>query len=216
MQQTAWKEILKDSSWVTIAWEWLQTLLGRAVDAVLWVTMIFACYQLIPGAPQPPTALSVFMFIAQFVALDIGGLGLNQMARHQGLPRWAYTRIIAYCLISITLITITYAGIEHAVPNLDPEITVWVEVTLVVARSVMTVLYGQAIHALKAEEHEQQDRVAELEQEVEELREQLETSQKRVESRQQQMDREVSNWTLERLKWTPYVSSWTEKCPPHQ
>ena len=48
--------------------------------------------------------------------------------------------------------------------NLDPQITAWVEVVLVVARSVMTVLYGQAIHALKAEEHAEQNRTAELEQ----------------------------------------------------
>jgi hypothetical protein len=154
-QQKSIQEILKDSSWVTIGWEWFQTLLGRSVDGVLKVTMVFACYQLIPGAPQPPQALSVFMFVAQFVALDIGGLSLDQMAQRQGLPRFAYTRIIAYILIGITLVTLAYAGIEHAVPDLPPAVTTWVEVTLVVARSVMTVLYSRAIHSLKAEEHQE-------------------------------------------------------------
>ena len=64
MQQTiqqperTWKAIvgdsLKESTWITASWEWLQKLLGRAVDAVLWTTMIFAGYQLIPGAPPAP------------------------------------------------------------------------------------------------------------------------------------------------------------------
>lgn len=34
-----WIDYLKDSSWVTIAWEWLQSLLRRAVDFGLLVTI---------------------------------------------------------------------------------------------------------------------------------------------------------------------------------
>jgi hypothetical protein len=225
MQQKKYsaKEIARDSLWVTIAWEWLQKLLGRAVDSVLWVTMVFAGYQLIPGAPQPWISVSITMFIAQFIALDIGGLGLNQLARQQGLPRWAYARVVAYALIGITLVTIAYAGLEHAIPSLNPQvaaemaakahprdahpdlglgvlITTWVEVVLVVARSVMTVLYGQAIHSLKAEEHERQDRVAGLEQEVSNLRERLENGQAEVSNLRTQLDSEkqkVSNLTVQ-------------------
>jgi len=89
-QQDAWKEMLKDSSWFTIAWEWFQTLLGRICDFVLWVTMIFACYQLIPGAPLPDKSVSVMMFVLQFIALDIGGMSLLQIARRRGLGRWSY------------------------------------------------------------------------------------------------------------------------------
>jgi septal ring factor EnvC (AmiA/AmiB activator) len=193
------KERLKDSSWVTMAWEWFQTLLGRAVDSVLWVTMIFACYQLIPGALQPAASVSVFMFVAQFVALDIGGLSLNQMARSRGLPKYAYARIVAYILIGITLTTLTFAGIQHAVPHMDPNITIWVEVILVVARSVMTVLYGQAIHTLKAEEQKEHNRVAELEQQVSDLQEQLNTEQQTVSSlQQQQISQQQQAGTLQR------------------
>jgi hypothetical protein len=162
--------------------------------------MIFACYQLIPKAPQPPTELSVFMFVAQFVALDVGGLGLNQIARRQGLPIWSYARIVAYCLIGITLITITYAGIEHAIPGLDPQVTVVVEVILVIARSVMTVLYGQAIHSLKTGEHIEQDRRAELEQEGSTLREQLKVEQQTVSSLRVQLDSAIAELDSERKK----------------
>jgi predicted nucleic acid-binding Zn-ribbon protein len=178
-EELDWKAILRDSIWLTVAWEWLQTLLGRAVDLVLWVTMIFSCYQLIPGAPQPPTTISTFMFVLQFVALDVGGMSLNRLAQQQGLDRWAYARVVAYILIGITLVTISYAGIEHAV-KIDASVTNWIEVLLVIARSIMTVLYGQAIHSLKMADHNQQERLAELEALVPVLRHQLESEQQTV------------------------------------
>jgi molecular chaperone GrpE (heat shock protein) len=183
-----WKEMLKDSSWVTIAWEWLQSLLGRLVDFILWVTMIFACYQLIPGAPMPAQSISVFMFVMQFIALDIGGMSLNQIGQRHGLNRWSYTRVVAYACIFVTLVTIVFAGIQHAM-HVSKDVTTWIEVTLVIARSVLTVLYGQAVRAIKTIEQTEDDRVAMLEQEVSTLRIQLDTQQKRVSTGQQ----EVSN-----------------------
>jgi hypothetical protein len=99
-EYTGWNR-LRDSSWVTITWEWLQSLLGRAVDFVLWVTMIFACYQLIPGAPVPPKMLSIWMFVLQFIALDIGGLGLRQLAQRHGLAKDAFTFKIANACIAV-------------------------------------------------------------------------------------------------------------------
>jgi hypothetical protein len=176
-----WGDRLKDSSWVTIAWEWLQSLLGRAVDFVLWVTMIFACYQLIPGAPMPSQALSVFTFVLQFVALDIGGMSLNQIGQRHGLDRWSYTRVVAYACIFVTLVTIVFAGIQHAM-TVPQDVTNWVEIILVVARSILTVLYGQAVRALKFVEQVGNDQVAKLEEEVSKLRVQLDSEQRKVSS----------------------------------
>jgi hypothetical protein len=202
-QAVTWQERLKDSSWVTIGWEWLQALLGRSVDFVLWTTMIFSCYQLIPGAPQPATEVSTCMFILQFIALDVGGLGLNRLAEQQGLNRWAYARVVAYILIGITLVTISYVGIEHAV-KVPAGVTSWIEAMLVIARSIMTVLYGQAIHSLKAQEESTRERLAELEerapaqqeelehkqQEASSLRVQVNTVQGEMSRVQEQLDRE--------------------------
>ncbi len=186
-QARNWQERLKDSSWVTIGWEWLQVLLGRSVDFVLWTTMIFSCYQLIPGPPQAPAGVSTFMFILQFIALDIGGLGLNRLAQQQGLSRWAYARVVAYILIGITLVTISYAGIEHAV-TVPLEITGWIEAMLVIARSIMTVLYGQAIHSLKAQEQSMRDHLAELEEQATLQQQQLDSGQQEVSSLRVQLD----------------------------
>jgi len=183
-----WKGRLKDSSWVTLAWDWFQTFLGRTVEAVLWLTMICTCYSLIPGAPPLPSSVSTVVFIAQFVALDIGGIGLNKLAIQQGLGQWSYTRVIAYILIGITLITITYAGIEHAL-DIPTAVTNWVEALLVVARSVMTILYAQAIHAMKVE-------VSTTQALLEQQRVQLDSAQQEVSTLKRQLDSEhntVSN-----------------------
>ena len=55
-----------------------------------------------------------------------------------------------------------------------------IEVSLVVARSVMTVLYGQAIYSLKHEIRATERTMAELEQQVSSLSVQLDTEQQRV------------------------------------
>ena len=172
-----------------MAWEWLQGFLGRAVDFILWITMIFACYQLIPGAPLPSQSLSVFMFILQFVALDIGGMGLRQLAQRHDVPQGSFTYKIAYACIGVTFVTLIFAGIQHATP-LPKDFTTWVEVILVIFRSGLTVLYGQAIRALKFVEQAEDDRVKKLEEEVSNLKTQLDTEQKQVSSLQGQLDSE--------------------------
>jgi len=170
--QQVWRERLKDSSWVTIAWDWFQTLLGRAVEGILWVTMVFSCYQLIPFAPQAPVGVSTFMFILQFIGLDVGGIGLNKLAQSQGLYKWSYVRVVSYILIGITLVTVAYAGIERAV-TIDASTTFGIEVVLVVARSIMTVLYGQAIHSLKQHTRNMRSLVEELQATIDRMSEEL-------------------------------------------
>lgn len=202
------QELFRESTWITIAWEWLQKLLGRAVDLVLWITMVYSGYQLIPGAPQASPGLSSFMFIAQFIALDVGGLGLNQLGQQAGLPRNAFSRIVAYILIGITLVTISYAGVHHALEftvvqgknvvvknHIPDEVNSGIEVFLVVIRAIMTVFYGQAIKALSTIDRSMHERLDTLEREnpelrgqVDTLRQQLSSVQSRVSSVQQQLD----------------------------
>jgi predicted nucleic acid-binding Zn-ribbon protein len=182
------KAALKDSSWVTVAWDWFQTLLGRAAEAVLWATMVFSCYLLVPGAAQPPAQVSSLAFILQFIALDIGGLGLNKAAQQQGLARWSYARIIAYILIGITLITVTISGIEHAV-KLGAALQTWIEVSLVVARSVMTVLYSQAIHDLKHQAENMRERLRDLEGEVSSGHERVSSLERQLEGERREVGR---------------------------
>ena len=193
-QKGSWKDLLRDSSWVTMAWDWFMTFLSRAAESVLWATMVFSCYQLIPGAPQPPASVSNTVFICQFIALDVGGMGLNKLAQGQGLGRWSSARVIASILIAVTLITVGYAGLEHVFP-LDSTVTRAVEVSLVVIRSILTVLYGQAIHDPKHHVRSAHDELMELQATLLRVRSQLQskhtevdTLRKQVSSGQQELD----------------------------
>jgi len=185
-KEYTWKDLLRDSSWVTIAWDWFMTFLSRAAESVLWVTMVFSCYQLIPGAPQPPASVSNGVFICQFIALDVGGVGLNKLAQRQGLGRSSYVRMIASILIAVTLITVAYAGLAHVFP-LDPTVTKAVEVTLVVIRSMMTVLYGQAIHDLKHQVRSVHDEICKLQAALSDVQFQLSNKQTEVDTLRQQV-----------------------------
>jgi len=209
-----WKERLADSSWVTVGWDWFMTLVGRVVEAVLWVTMAFACYQLIPHVPQPAPAVSAGAFIAQFLALDAGGLGLYKLAEQQALEKWAYARVVSGVLIGITLVTVAYAGIEHAM-QVDAHVTTWVEISLVIARSIMTVLYGQAVQSLKqqaaAPAHAQQvleELANSFDEQLEHLKAQLAQSERRL---QQQVTESASGLAnelaplQENLQWCQEV-----------
>ena len=186
-QRSGWKERLADSSWVTLCWDWFMTLVGRAVEAVLWVTMAFCCYQLIPAAPQPLPGVSACAFIAQFLALDAGGLGLYKLAEQQGLGRWAYARVVSSVLIGITLVTVAYAGIQHAT-QVDASLTKWVEVSLVIARSSMTVLYGLAIQSLRAAKQAHTNEVTRLQEERDRAQQQVDSGQAEVSRLRVQLD----------------------------
>jgi peptidoglycan hydrolase CwlO-like protein len=129
------------------------------------------------------------MFVLQFVALDIGGMGLRQLAQRHGLEKGAYTYKIANACIAVTFATLIFAGLQHAT-TINPELTTWVEVILVIARSGLTVLYGQAIRALKFVEQTEDNEIAALQEEMSNLRLHVSNEQQRVSSLQTQLDSE--------------------------
>lgn len=201
-EQTGW-ERLKDSSWVTLVWEWVKMLLARVVDPALWITMIFSASQLIPGAPKAP-GISTAMFILQFTALDIGGLGMLQLANQYHLDKHSLAKRVAYALIATTLITMIYAGIEHAMLTLQNPIpdgtNSTIEVILVIIRGGLTVLYGPAINSLKALEKQADQHLQDLERDVNDLRRDLKAKELEVKQTQGQlasMQKSASNLQVE-------------------
>jgi hypothetical protein len=181
----------QDSSWITLLWEWFKMLLGRAADPVLWITMLFSAYQLIPGAPQPPAGVSTTMFIMQFVALDIGGLGMLQLADQHHLSNQAFAKRMAFGLIGTTLITVLYAGLGNALTKRGNPIPVGIntsiEVLLVIIRCVLTVLYAPAINSLKNLEKQADQHLQDLENEVVTLRREAKAKEQEVTNVQSQL-----------------------------
>jgi hypothetical protein len=87
-------------------------------------------------------------------ALDIGGLSLAKLARQAredgngDSARQAET--LSKWLIGIMLTGVVTVGVEHVVP-LPEQAQIGVEIVLVVARSICSVLYGRVVHMLKGE-----------------------------------------------------------------
>ena|SRR5450755_686658 len=73
------KRSLAQSDYITAAWTWFMILAGKAAEPVLVASVLYASVKLLPIVHFPPQ-FDVAVFIAQFVALDIGGLSLNKLA----------------------------------------------------------------------------------------------------------------------------------------
>ncbi|HEU5377718.1 MAG TPA: hypothetical protein VFV38_20015 [Ktedonobacteraceae bacterium] len=73
------KRAFTQSTYITTGWNWFMILVGKAAEPVLVASVLYASIKLLPMVHFPPQA-DVIGFIAQFVALDIGGLSLNKLA----------------------------------------------------------------------------------------------------------------------------------------
>src|SRR5487761_486147 len=73
------KRSFAQSTYITTAWSWFMILAGKAAEPVLVSSVLYASVKLLPIVHFAPQ-LDVVVFIAQFVALDIGGLSLNKLA----------------------------------------------------------------------------------------------------------------------------------------
>lgn len=73
------KHSFVQSNYITATWTWFMMLAGKAAEPVLVASVLYASVKLLPIVHFPPE-YDVIVFIAQFVALDIGGLSLNKLA----------------------------------------------------------------------------------------------------------------------------------------
>src|SRR5579859_3927615 len=87
------------SNYITIAWNWFLGLAGKAAEPVLFASVLYSCYKLIPGVNKPSADVDSFMFIAQMTALDIGGLGLMKLVQKEKMSKKSFAFIVGAILI---------------------------------------------------------------------------------------------------------------------
>ena len=80
----------KQSNYITDFWNWFLTPLSKSAELVLFGSILYSSYQLIPGVPTVPAGVDAFLFLVQQAALDIGGLGLLKLAKRAGLPKESF------------------------------------------------------------------------------------------------------------------------------
>lgn len=78
-RRTNLKRAFAQSTYITAGWNWFLILVGKAAEPVLVASVFSASVKFLPLVHFPPQC-DVVVFVAQFLALDIGGLSLNTLA----------------------------------------------------------------------------------------------------------------------------------------
>lgn len=158
-----WKRIFGQSTYITAAWNWFIILAGKAAEPVLVVSVLYASVKLLPLVHFPPQ-LDVVVFIAQFIALDVGGLSLNKLAdqaKKEGNDEGAkQARRLSLALVAIMLIGVIMAGVDQ-IMKLEGQVGMIVDTILVIARAVLAVLYSRVIHSLRKDDESPSQEVIE-------------------------------------------------------
>lgn len=197
-RKDTWQELLEkhpnfnafmQSSYITVFTDWFTTFGAKTAHIILIVTLVYMGAELLVSLPP---SLNLTMFVLQFVALDLGGIGLKTAARqatHEGNLEGADEAMkLGSILINILFATIVVAIIKQFIGGLSLDtstthiVTVienLVEGGLLVARGWCAVRYGPVIHGLKKEgEHlvdTLQETIGNLQQDVVTLRQELVT-----------------------------------------
>ena len=99
-------------------WNGFLILAGKAAEPVLMLSIFSASVKLLPLVHVPPQFDGV-VFVAQFIALDIGGLSLNKLAdqakkddNNEGVK---HARRLSIALVGIMLVGVIMAGMNQIV-----------------------------------------------------------------------------------------------------
>jgi len=162
----------KQSNYITDFWNWFKTLMSKAAEMVLFGTVLYSGYQLLPGVPHVPAPIDAAVFVIQQGALDIGGMGLLKLAKRANLAKDAFPVRLGMSLVVLMILNVALASIKHTLPMIPGGVFVGIETLLLIARAVVAVLFGHAIYALREEYGESTITVHEaheLEQHIDEL-----------------------------------------------
>jgi hypothetical protein len=109
---------LAKSLWISAFTTWFMNLAGRAVEIVLYATVLYSCAQLYPHI-HLPDSLNLTVFLVQMGALDVGGLALSRMARQaaeeENMAGATNARRLSIGLIAIMLVGVAIVGIEQVI-----------------------------------------------------------------------------------------------------
>ncbi len=138
------------SNYITALWNWFTMLAGKAAEPVLFASVLYSGYELVPGVPQPTPGINATAFVIQQAALDVGGLGLIKLTKDAGKEEFRFARYVGYALLTLLVVNMvtSTAGKVFAVPGQAMQVT---EGVLLIVRSIFAVLFGHAIHTLKDE-----------------------------------------------------------------
>src|SRR5258708_2948132 len=78
----AFMSSFKQSNYITDFWNWFMTLMSKAAEMVLFGTVLYSGYQLLPAVPHVPATIDAAVFVVQQWALPIAAIALFHLANH--------------------------------------------------------------------------------------------------------------------------------------
>src|SRR5260370_8081253 len=112
----AFKSSFKQSNYITDFWNWFMTLMSKAAEMVLFGTVLYSGYQLLPGVPHVPATIDAAVFVIQQGALDIGGMGLLKLAKRANLAKDAFPVRLGMSLVVLMIFNLPPAPITPPLP----------------------------------------------------------------------------------------------------
>jgi hypothetical protein len=143
------------STYITLAWDWFVGLATKAAEPVLFVSVLYFGAKMLPGMPKTLIPWDSIVFIAQQIALDIGGMGLIKLAQQAREERnrkgGTLAMVVGIALLLLMMTSLVVSSISQLF-KLDNLVYMTIETILLIARAVLAVLYGVVIHSLKGED----------------------------------------------------------------
>jgi hypothetical protein len=203
-QQFWQKTWFVESTWISTSTKWLLTFGGKAARIVLIICTLYMSAQLYPGVTLPP-GLNLAVFIILSFALDMGGLGLAQIAKtarqHGNVDGATQGEKLSTWLIGIMIAGLVTVSLEHAVDmipftkdvkNYIAAFWIVIEIALSIARVICAVNYGHVVHAL---EHSIEEQIQTLN-----VNSQIPEFLKKIEDLEHQLKKQSLNPEVQTLK----------------
>src|SRR5258708_14120705 len=147
----AFTSSFKQSNYITDFWNCVMTLMSKGAEMVLFGTVLYSGYQLLPGVPHVPASVDAAVFVIQQGALDIGGMGLLKLAKRTNLAKNAFPVRLWLSLVVLLNLNVALASIKHTLPMIPGGGVVGIKTRLLIARAIVAGRFGHAIYALREE-----------------------------------------------------------------
>lgn len=130
-------------------------LAARAVQPVLFLTVMYSIAETYPGFHSPGPQIDLIAFLAQNVALDVGSFGLPKLAdqaeRSGNEEAAQQARKVAKALFLILVTNLVWGGIDHiAGSSIGDGWKVGIALAFTVIRAYYATEYMRVIHRLDA------------------------------------------------------------------
>lgn len=186
-----WKDrAIEASEGISDGFEVLKAYGARIAEWILFFCLIANIIEIFPLPEPGATLFGNIVLGIQSVTLDIAGFGLATMgdhARRRGDAQAASkASTMAWTLISLMIVTVGLVTLSLIIPTTKPTIDT-IEKVLILARVIVTVLYGHIVHSLRNAGVEYENRVFILQGEVSSVRGQLQAKENEVSSVQSQL-----------------------------